>query len=164
VAKTYADQGLLIPSAIQIPTIRRANFHLLGYPDLTVKDAIVLTRPQLKQVELMLKGLLCSRDISLPEIASYLSLPTAVVNTYSDLFFNVNDRLDDTWHMAGIAYPETRIGQVPKNARKCLAIHGEDPEGSIPFSRSNVLRCSPLSRQIFSYFKMVKIGMGLGQH
>src|ERR1019366_5724306 len=28
------------------------------------------------------------------------------------LFFNVRDRLDDGWYMSGIAYPETRIGQV----------------------------------------------------
>jgi hypothetical protein len=119
VGKAFADHGLVIPSAVRIPSIRRANYHLLGYSDQMVKGAIALTRPQQQHVETMLKGLLSSRDIDVAGIADYLSIPAAVVTTYGDLFFNVHDRLDDAWYMSGIAYPETRIGQVVEAEQEC---------------------------------------------
>jgi hypothetical protein len=112
VAKTFADHGQLIPAGVRVAAIRRANYHLLGYTDQAVKEALELIQPRKRYLEVILKGLLASRDIDIPGIAKYLSIRPETVGIYSDLFFNVHDRLEDDWYMSGIAYPETRLGQV----------------------------------------------------
>jgi hypothetical protein len=108
VASGFAGQGRLVPSAVQIPAIRRANYHLLGYPDHGIAEALSLVHPNQGLRRVVLNGLLCSPDVDLPGIAGHLSLKEKTVALYADLFFNVRPRLDERAYILRILYPGTR--------------------------------------------------------
>ena len=112
VASSFAEQGRLVPACVQFPAIRRANYHLLGYPDHGIAEALSLMHPNQGLRRLVLNGMLCARDVDLPGIAGHLSLKKETVALYTDLFFNVRPRLDERAYILRILCAETRIGQV----------------------------------------------------
>jgi hypothetical protein len=112
VANTFAEQGRLVPSSVQIPAIRRANYHLLGYRDPGIAEAVSLMHLNQGLRRLVLNGLLCARDVDLPGIAGHLSLKEETVALYTDLFYNVRPRLDERAYILRVLYAGTRIGQV----------------------------------------------------
>ena len=119
VAQCFADQRRLVPPSIRIPAIRRANYHLCGQYDQAVAEAEALTHPSQHLRRVMLKGFLFARDIDPAGIAGYLSVNEETIGLYSDLFFNVRDRLEDRWYISGIVYPETRLGGILEVEKEC---------------------------------------------
>ena len=106
-ASLYAQARQSLPCIIEQPSIRRAYYHAGGISDQAMEEAKLYTRPNTTQGRL-LRALLFARDAGYETIAEYLKLNGEVVQLYSDLFFNVHDRLDDPMFVAEQLYPETR--------------------------------------------------------
>ncbi|MHC1764891.1 MAG: hypothetical protein AB9869_11410 [Verrucomicrobiia bacterium] len=68
VASSFAEHGRLIPACVQNPAIRRANYHLLGYRDPGIGEALSLMHPNQGLRRIVLNGLLCARDVDLSGI------------------------------------------------------------------------------------------------
>jgi hypothetical protein len=110
-ARCFAQRKQQLAPVVDTPTVRRTIYHLLGQPDGAVGKAIALHRVDPNR-EMVIKGMLCARDIDGRGIATYLSIEPEVLGMYVDLFFNVPDRLQDRCYMSGIIYPGTRIGSI----------------------------------------------------
>ena len=108
--KTFREQGLPLPDAVTEQVLRDAYAYESGQPgNPATAQALALEQPAMKPVRDLLRALLIVPDLPLLEISQKLNLPVEVIDAYSELFWNVRDRLQDKSSLVPLVYPRGRI-------------------------------------------------------
>ena len=109
-AVAFAEAKEPLPTLVTEPAmaIREAYEYLLtGKCGDNLRWALVLRQDPMKCA--LLHALLIMPSVTLEQIAGIVSMPVAVVKLYSELWFDVRDRLDDKIYIANIVWPKTRL-------------------------------------------------------
>jgi hypothetical protein len=104
--RSLIEDKLEFPLGLDHPQLQRANAYLRGAADDSVEEAMSLAHPENTTKRNILKGLLISTDVTLVEIADWMSFSLEAAQIYSELFFNVRDRRNEPGYITKILYPD----------------------------------------------------------
>lgn len=93
----------------------RAYLHGLSprrFPDPNLNKVLALRSPKLASTRSMVEALLLCRNMTVADVAHRTGLPTAMVEGYEQLFFNVLDRKSEAAFLASVVYPRTRLVEM----------------------------------------------------
>lgn len=83
--------------------------------DPAISYALLFNTPDFHLARAALKCMLLTRDQSFDEIARFFHVPKEAVEAYSDLFFNVRDRLDESAYIANIVWTNGHLVELRHN-------------------------------------------------
>ena len=108
-ATAFAASKLPLPSSVFSFSIRRAwDYVMMGHCCEDLRDALILREEPMKLKRALLEALLIIPTLTLGLIAELTGVSVAAVKIFTELWFDVRDRMNDVCFIANIVYPQTR--------------------------------------------------------